>query len=109
MHFRARSAALQSNGKIVVVGHDDQFPYNLAVTRLSSDGTLDAGFGYGGGVTTILGTFSSGSAVTIQPDARIVVAGTVSNTSTDMSGGQITTQAFAVARYFGDPVSSSSP
>ncbi len=45
----------------------------LAVARLNSNGTLDTTFGSGGAETTSLP--GQGSAVAIQPDGKIVVAG----------------------------------
>src|SRR5205807_1340610 len=67
---------------------------DFAVARYNPDGSLDASFGTGGLVTT---DFASGSdfasAVTLQPDGKIVVAGTAyTGTGSD----------FAVARYDAD-------
>jgi uncharacterized delta-60 repeat protein len=67
---------LQRDGKIVVAGRafgpvGDVF----AVARYERDGTLDATFGAGGRVTTPFGPFSGASAIEIQPDRRILVAG----------------------------------
>ena len=75
----AGEVAIQPDGKIVVVGKvsltstlDD-----FAVARYNTDGTLDASFGSGGKVTTdFTGGFDIASFVVIQPDGKIVVAGT---------------------------------
>src|SRR4051812_11226668 len=72
--------AVQPDGKIVVAaalaspgdGND------IVVTRLSADGTVDAGFGTGGRVTIDLGSRDWPSAVAIQPDGKILVAGSSS-------------------------------
>lgn len=72
-----KDIAMQSDGKIVVVGvyphgTDDDF----AVARYLSDGTLDAGFGTSGKVTTSIGANRDAAySVAIQTDGKIVVAG----------------------------------
>jgi len=73
----AWAVALQPDGKIVVVGgttngrrHDD-----FAVARLKPNGALDASFGVGGKVTVDFGSYENAAAVTVQPDGKIVVAG----------------------------------
>jgi uncharacterized delta-60 repeat protein len=50
-----RDIAVQSDGKIVVAGSsykDNANGYDFALARLNSDGSIDAGFGSGGRVTT---------------------------------------------------------
>jgi uncharacterized delta-60 repeat protein len=86
--------AIQTNGDIVAVGGANNGgsaatgPFALA--RYLSTGQLDSTFGTGGLVTTSFGsTLASLSAVTIQTDGKIVVAGT------DGAGN------FVVARYLG--------
>ncbi len=75
----ANAAALQSDGKIVTAGI--RFVGSSAVTgdflvaRYNPDGTIDRTFGQGGRVTTDFGMTESASAVAIQPDGKIVVAG----------------------------------
>jgi len=72
--------ALQQNGEIVVVGY--KFSYGLPchdalIVRYNSDGTLDRTFGEGG-ITIYnsrLDGLDFGSAVALQPDGKIVVAG----------------------------------
>jgi uncharacterized delta-60 repeat protein len=88
--------ALQPDGKIVTVGTsfytvcDDIWCSSLAqfaLDRYNADGTLDVSFANGGIETTDFGGFDNGaSAVALQPDGKIVVAG---------SGPT----GFAVARY----------
>ena len=83
-----RSVAFQPDGKIIVAG---AYHYRgFALVRYTASGALDSSFGSGGEVVTELGWFSEALAVTMQPDGRIVAAGTAQD-------GAIET--FAVARY----------
>ncbi len=72
--------AIQSDGKIVVVGSTEDTIQILRLNRYLSDGTLDNSFGTGG-TATIDSFFSMGNAVIIQPDGKIVVAGNAFSTS----------------------------
>ena len=70
--------ALQPDGKIVLAGgtgfNSRTSPWGLV--RFNSNGSLDAGFGNGGKVTTeFLGFQSEVHAIVIQPDGKIVAAG----------------------------------
>lgn len=93
----AQGVAVQDDGKIVAVGWATVAgAYRFAVARYNADGSLDATFGSGGKVTTVFGGVEdTASAVAIQADGKIVVAGT-----TD-SNGNLNYQ-FAVARYNAD-------
>lgn len=101
--------ALQGDGKIVVVGSADntQTFKDFAVARYNSDGSLDTSFGTSGKVITDFGIDTDGdgvkesgddvaTAVAIQPDGKIVVAGHV---SLPKGGGIGFNNDFAVARY----------
>ncbi len=67
----ANGIARQTDGKIVVVGGSD-----FSVVRYNSDGSLDPSFGNDGKVTTTVGGGkSAATAVRVQGDGRIVVAG----------------------------------
>jgi uncharacterized delta-60 repeat protein len=87
---RAFAMALQPDGKLVVAGDSDA---NFALARYNSNGSLDPGFGAGGKVITTFGGIDQASAVTLQPDGKIVVAG---QTDTGVSID------FALARYMPD-------
>ncbi len=78
---RAHSVALQSDGKIIVVGEAVVSGKNVGViVRYYTTGTPDPSFGTGGIVISDLFTGVSGiNAVAIQPDGKIVVAGFASN------------------------------
>ena len=71
--------ALQQDGKILLASstrsHEDEGDFALA--RYHGDGTLDTSFGDGGkAITNILNSNEYSSAVTLQPDGKILVAGT---------------------------------
>jgi uncharacterized delta-60 repeat protein len=89
----ANAVALQADGKIVAVGHSNcGFGCgDFTLVRYNSDGSLDAGFGSGGAVTTSISPEDDGgNAVALQADGKIVVAGQSGN-SVDFN--------FALARY----------
>jgi uncharacterized delta-60 repeat protein len=88
------SVAIQSDGKIVVVGFASMDYANIAVVRYTDTGALDNTFGTGGKVTTAVGSSGcAGSSVAIQSDGKIVVGGYSNNGFSD--------QDFAVVRYTG--------
>jgi uncharacterized delta-60 repeat protein len=78
----ARAVALQSDGKIVIVGGNAIGGGGMMIERLNADGTPDSSFGSGGGGVVNLLSSPDGesdgqaNAVTIQPDGKILVAGT---------------------------------
>ena len=73
--------ALQSDGKIVVVGQrTTSTVYDLAIARYDTDGSLDTSFGTGGSLSTDFnGSGDLGKDVAIQPDGKIVVGGYAAN------------------------------
>src|SRR5881227_267102 len=96
------AVVIQADGKIVVAG--GAFPLftfagNFEVVRYNPNGSLDTSFGAGGIVTT---TFPEGSYafdVALQPDGKIIAAGTV---FVDFNPGDISDTDFALARYNSD-------
>ncbi len=89
----AHAIVLQSDGKIIAVGNAF---FEFALARYwPLDGSLDTTFGSGGIVTTTVGEMYSdyAYAATIQPDGKIIVAGSAYNGN----GAEIT-----VARYLND-------
>ncbi|MGB9179680.1 MAG: carboxypeptidase regulatory-like domain-containing protein, partial [Pyrinomonadaceae bacterium] len=86
--------ALQPDGKIVAAGHavnDAGSSVDIAVVRYNSDGSLDTTFGNNGKVTTHLnGSSNSANGVALQPDGKIVIAG---------SCGEYSLADIALARY----------
>ena len=72
----ADAVALQSDGKIVAAGGTSSSDF--ALVRYNRDGSLDPTFGSGGKVTTDFtpgGNFGFASALALQSDGKIVVAG----------------------------------
>jgi uncharacterized delta-60 repeat protein len=85
----AKAVAIQDNGKIVAVGlgtPGSPWRPRFALARYGSDGTPDTSFGDGGTVLTKFGMGGVARAIVLQPDHKMVVAGT--------AGGS-----FAVVRY----------
>ncbi len=84
--------ALQSDGKIVAVGSNNDF----IIARYNNDGTLDNTFGTNGMVSTdITNHGDTAKGVIIQNDGKIVIAG--SSTNSDSY-----TDSMALARYNSD-------
>ncbi len=69
----ARTSALQPDGKVLLAGYCGT---NFCALRYLANGTLDANFGIGGKVITpVSGVFSGASAIALQPDGGVVLAG----------------------------------
>ena len=96
----ALALAIQSDGKIVAAGsaNGPYYTADFALARYYRDGSLDTTFGIGGKVTT---NFSASgdliSALTIQPDGKILAAATIGmNLGPDPSGIRV------IVRYNSD-------
>ena len=94
-HDEAYGMALQSDGKIVVVGRASDSTNGFGdfiIVRYTSLGALDTGFGSGGAVVdAAIGAGNDyARSVVVQPDGKIVVAGHAGNGTNDD---------FALARY----------
>jgi uncharacterized delta-60 repeat protein len=81
----ATSAVLQPDGKIVVAGsievgagERDHF-----VARFNANGTLDSGFGSGGGIAVDVQAQDQANGIALQADGGIVVVGTSASPGTD--------------------------
>ncbi|WP_420594305.1 Calx-beta domain-containing protein [Deinococcus sp.] len=98
---QARGVAIQSDGKIVVVGSaavgrtaNNLFNLDFAVARYNADGTPDSTFSGDGKVTTDFNLLADvAHAVAIQRDGKIVVVG--SSAQSNLRGSTD----FALARY----------
>lgn len=86
----AYGVAVQSDGRIVIAGIKET--YYMVVARYGSNGILDNTFGNGGLVTTT--SYDYAHAIAIQPDGKIIAAGSTLGTSAD----------FAVYRYLGTAI-----
>lgn len=89
--------ALQPDGKIVAVGRciDARHSYYFCVARYDVSGALDRTFNGTGKVFTAVGTSTNlAVAAVIQPDGKIIVAGTCFSFKTDFD--------FCVVRYLPD-------
>jgi uncharacterized delta-60 repeat protein len=82
----ASDVALQPDGRIVATGNTDN---DFAVARYEPDGSLDTTFGDHGSTTTQTGPSSYATAVALEADGSIVVAGSADET-------------FALTRYHSD-------
>src|SRR5450432_596076 len=107
----AHGVAVQADGKVIVVG-DASVTINgaqktaMAAVRYNADGTLDDGgandstpgdhFGTGGKFTYFTGLASFATAVAIQKDGKIIIAGT------DNTGGALNQQAWLIVRLNAD-------
>ncbi len=94
MTEQAYAVAIQSDGKIIAAGYgmkDVYFTGDFALVRYTANGSLDNTFGDNGKVITQFSIQEfSASDIVIQPDGKIIVAGTGRNDSN---------QDFALARY----------
>ncbi len=88
----ARAVAVQADGKVVVAGYSwVGAGHDFVLVRFHADGALDSGFGSNGVVATDFeGGDDQAHALVIQPDGKLVVAGTASNGTASL---------FAVVRY----------
>lgn len=84
--FQASAVVIQTDGKIVAVGHAATTKIEFALARYNQNGSLDSTFGTGGKVTTSFFRDDEAFAATIQPDGKIVVAGSsFTETSRDIA------------------------
>ena len=112
----ANGMATAPDGKIVIVGSADSggaTHLNFAVVRLNPDGTLDQSFGSGGRRTIDFKPTGSeswsdyASDVVVQPDGKIVVAGTSREPTTDnrqMTITRLDADDGSTDLTFGDPL-----
>ncbi len=93
----ANSAAIQSDGKIVLAGYSSisirgEGSSFFAITRYNADGSLDNSFADKGKELTRFNEVSKARSVAIQSDGKIVAAGFSSSSSSERED-------FALARY----------
>ncbi len=90
----ASAVAVQANGQAVTGGAHFLATSVFGLGRVNPDGTLDAGFGAGGTLTTAFNGDEAVGALLVQPDGKIVAAGFSQNNTT----GEVF---IALARYNG--------
>ncbi|MBK9455352.1 MAG: hypothetical protein IPO24_07070 [Bacteroidetes bacterium] len=74
----ASEIVIQTDGKIIAVGQSYDDVGDFALARYNIDGSLDTSFDAEGKVTTMISIHSDYAAsVTLQPDGKIIAAGTV--------------------------------
>ena len=82
---RGFATALQQDGKILVVGDNGNYGAagdGFLLVRFNTNGTIDTSFNGGKAVVTDIGAGSDvGHSIVIQPDGKILVAGTSTNGS----------------------------
>ena len=99
INMREEKSFLQPDGKIVLAGYPSASNRaDFLVARLNTDGTLDNGFSTDGRQTTKFAAAAYATAVAMQSDGKIVVAGYT--TTIDESGNS--NFDFALARYNSD-------
>jgi uncharacterized delta-60 repeat protein len=96
----AESVAIDSSGNILVAGTSAQESYfDFSLTRLKPNGNLDSEFGDNGKVITDFNAQSASTAMVIQQDGKIVLAGIAFNIEFDSVVNKNDTSLFALARY----------
>ena len=85
-----RCVALQSDGKILMVGTSGSSPGDVALVRYTTAGAMDASFGTSGKVLASLGIVpGSGRSLAVQGDGNILLVGGTGGSGSD----------FALVRY----------
>ncbi len=102
------SIAIESDGKIVVVGQSYNNGSNysdFAVVRYNSDGSLDSTFDFDGKVTTDFSTYNDwGYSIAIQSDGKILVAGESSPDNTHYEFGIVRYDNNFLTGYSSQPI-----
>jgi uncharacterized delta-60 repeat protein len=76
----AHAVVVQPDGKVVTAGSvQTGSDYDVVLVRYRRNGRLDRTFGGDGKVRTSVGTFAVANALTLQPNGKILAAGTVGN------------------------------
>jgi uncharacterized delta-60 repeat protein len=72
--------AVQTNGRIVVVGQTEGEGYDFGMVRFNTDGSLDSGFGVGGKVVVdFAGSYDLAYGVAVHASGKITIAGTATD------------------------------
>jgi uncharacterized delta-60 repeat protein len=96
----AEAVAIDSKGNILVAGDSAQESYfDFSLARLKPNGNLDPEFGENGKVITDFNAQSASTAMALQQDGKIVLAGIAYNIEFDSIVNKNDTSLFALARY----------
>ncbi len=72
--------AVQTNGRIVVVGQTEGIGYDFGMARFNTDGSLDSGFGTDGKVVVdFAGSYDLAYGVAVHASGKITIAGTATD------------------------------
>lgn len=100
---RANAIALQPDGKIVLAGSTgDGVSNHFAVARLNADGSLDTTFDGDGKLVLDLGAHDEATAVLVQPDGKLVVAGFTDAGAADFAVVRLTADGSLDPTFSGD-------
>lgn len=70
-----RAMTSRADGSVYIVGSIGASPADWRIIRLTSDGSVDTGFGGSAGLTVDIGGHDVATAVALQPDGALLVAG----------------------------------
>ena len=103
---QASALVQQADGKLVAAGTSTSglgpavYQNRIALVRYNADGTLDPTFGEGTGIVlTLIGGSTSASALVLQPDGKIVVAGASGPCTVLSEPGARSPDFFTLVRY----------
>ena len=103
---QASALVQQADGKLVAAGTSTSglgpavYQNRIALVRYNADGTLDPTFGAGTGIViTVIGGCTSASALVLQPDGKIVVAGASGPCTVLSEPGARSPDFFTLVRY----------
>jgi uncharacterized delta-60 repeat protein len=74
-HELGTAVVIQPNGMILIAGYSNAADTNFALVRYTSDGSLDLAFGNNGIVTTPIAGSENSTAMALQLDEKILLAG----------------------------------
>jgi uncharacterized delta-60 repeat protein len=82
----AQAVVEQADHKLLVAGYTTNATnHSFALLRYNTDGSLDTSFGTSGVLTPVVGSNDTGRALAIQPDGKILMAGTTVSGSNDFA------------------------
>ena len=98
----AKDIAIQSDGKIVVVGSVGAVSSGFALARYNSDGSLDASFSGDGKVVSDFDGSGNGEAIVLLSNGKLIVAGYAYRDTTDFALAQFNADGSLDTSFSGD-------